>query len=230
MEVRQEGWPRPVVDDALYGLLLFDQLEYRAYDGATDTLRWDAQGWYGGDYHKLWVKTEGESTTSGSSMIDVETQLLYSRLVAPFWSLQLGLRYDLESGPGSDLSRGFGVVGFQGFAPYRFDVEPALFVSEDGDVSARLTGTTDWFVTQRTILQPRLETEVAAQDVAEVGVGKGLEYVELGLRLRHEIRREFAPYLGIEWEKLFGQTAGFARNDGENDSAFALVLGVRVWL
>lgn len=223
-------WPSPVEDNQLFGFFLFDQLEYRVNDGASNSVRWDAQGWYGGDNDKVWFRSEGESTTSGASATDAELQLLYSRMVAPFWDVQVGARYDTLSGSGPDRSRWLGVVGFQGFAPYRFDVEPALFVSEEGDVSARLTGTTDWLLTQRLILQPRLETEVAAQDVEEFGIGEGLEYLELGLRLRYEVRREIAPYVGIEWEKLLGQTADFARAEGDDDSSLALVFGLRVWL
>lgn len=225
-----EEWPDPVEDSQLFGFLLFDQLEYRINGGTSDSVRWDAQGWYGGDYNRLWFRSEGESATSGASSTEAEFQLLYSRMVAPFWDVQLGVRYDTVSGSGPDQSRWLGVAGLQGFAPYRFDVEPALFVSEDGDVSARLTGTTDWLLTQRLILQPRLETEVAAQDVEEFGIGEGLEYIELGLRLRYEVRRQIAPYVGIEWERLFGRTADFARAEGDDDSNLALVFGLRVWL
>ena len=229
VRVRQEGWPLPIVDDASVGFLLFDQLEYRDHDNAADTLRWDTQGWYGGDYEKLWFRSEGDSSASGRSSSEIENQLLYSRVVAPFWDLQVGLRYDSESGSGPDRTRWFGVLGLQGFAPYRFDVEPALFISEDGDVSARLTGTTDWLITQRLVLQPRLEFEFALQDVGDFGVGSGLEYLDLGLRLRYEVRRELAPYLGLEWQNLLGETADLARGDGEQDSDLALVFGLRIW-
>lgn len=233
--VRQERtgipseWPAPVEDNALFGFALLDQFEYRTYDGAPDTVRWDALGWYGTDYDRLWFRSEGESTTSGPSSTDAEFQLLYGRLIAPFWDAQVGVRYDTSSGPGPDRSRWLGVLSLQGFAPYRFEVEPALFVSEDGDLSARFTGTADWLLTQRLILQPRLETEVAAQDVEEFGVGQGLEYLELGLRLRYELRREFAPYAGVEWGQLFGRTADLARAGGDDDSNLTLVFGLRLW-
>lgn len=226
----QERWPAPVEDQALFGFLLFDQLEYRAFDHGTDAIRWDAQGWYGGDYNKLWFRSEGESTTSGPSVTGAEFQLLYSRMIASFWDVQVGLRYDLLSDPDGDASRWTGVLGLQGFAPYRFDVEPALFVGEDGVVQARLTATTDWLITQRLIAQPRFEGQAGTEDIEEFGIGEGLEYMELGLRLRYEVYREFAPYVGIEWERLFGDTADFARAEGEEDSAYAFVFGVRVWL
>jgi copper resistance protein B len=226
----QERWPAPVEDQARFGFLIFDQLEYRAFDHGADAIRWDAQGWYGGDYNRLWFRSEGESTTSGQSATGAESQILYSRMIAPFWDVQVGLRHELLSDSGVDESRWSGVLGLQGFAPYRFDVEPALFLGEDGVVQARLTATTDWLITQRLIVQPRFEAQAGTEDIEEFGIGKGLEYMELGVRLRYEVYREFAPYVGIEWERLFGDTADFARSGGEEASARALVFGVRVWL
>lgn len=224
------NWPPPVQDDAPFSFFLFDQLEFRENDAGPDALRWDAQGWYGTDRDKIWLRTEGDSNTSGPTTTDAEAQLLYSRMISPFWDVQLGVRYDRRFGSSDTPSRWFGVLGLQGFAPYRFDVEPALFVSEDGDVSARLTATTDWLLTQNWILQPRFEGEAAAQDAVEFGVGEGVEYVELGLRLRYEVRRELAPYVGLEWERLFGETADLARDSGDDDSTFSFVVGLRAWL
>lgn len=223
------NWPRPVEDSQRYGFLLVDQLEYRVKNAADDTARWDVQGWYGGDYNRLWMKTEGEWRTDGERGGEAEVQALYSRLVAPFWDFQLGLRYDQFSGAGFDRSRGFAVIGVQGLAPYRFELEPALFISQDGDVSARLTTTYDLLLTQRIILQPRLDFDAAVQSAERFGVGDGVNSVGLGLRLRYEIRREFAPYVGIHWLRRFGETADISRRDGGRGEDIAVVFGVRLW-
>lgn len=227
-QMSHKDWPRPVEDQELRGFLLFEQLEYRWNQG-PNAFRWDGQGWVGGDYNRLWVKSEGDQRTSKDKGGEAEGQFLYSRLIAPFWDFQAGLRYDKLWGKGPDPSRLFGVIGFQGLAPYWFEVEPALFVSDRGDVSARLTATYDLLFTQRLILQPRLETEVAVQRVKRFGVGRGINDVDLGLRLRYEIKREFAPYVGISWNRKLSDTADLARRERERVGTFAVVLGVRLW-
>lgn len=223
-----KSWPNPVMDTPIIGYLLFDQLEYRVNRG-TNTFNWEIQGWLGGDYNKLWLKTEGEQQTSRKKEGEAEAQLLYSRLISPFFYFQIGGRYDGLWGGGSQRSRGFGVIGFQGLAPYWFDIEPALFISQDGDVSARLEAEYELLLTQRLILQPRFEANVAVQNAKRFGVGKGVNDIELGLRLRYEIRRQFAPYIGVNWTRLFGDTADLARRDGSKVSIPAFVAGVRMW-
>jgi len=156
-------------------------------------------------------------------------QLLYSRMIAPFWDFQAGLRYESIYGDGPDRDRNFAVVGVQGLAPYRFDVEPAVFVSENGDLSARFTATYELLLTQRLILQPRFETNLAAQQVEKFGAGRGFNDVELGLRLRYEMRREFAPYVGISWLRKLGDSEDFARDEGAQVDDLSLVAGLRLW-
>lgn len=223
-----KNWPKPVEDSQRFGYLLVDQLEYRMKEGA-DTMRWDVVGWYGGDYNRFWLKTEGDWRTSGERGGEAEVQVLYGRLIAPFWDFQVGLRYDQFSGAGFNRSRGFAVIGLQGLARYRFGVEPALFISQDGDVSARLTATYDMLLTQRLILQPRLDFDAAVQSAEKFGVGEGVNSIGLGLRLRYEIRREFAPYIGVHWLNRFGETADLARLHGGRADDIAVVFGVRLW-
>lgn len=221
-------WPEPVEDDHPFWFLLFDRLEYGVNEG-PDTILWDVQGWVGNDYNKLWIKTEGEQKVSDDNGGEGEVQALYSRLIAPFWYFQIGGRYEKLYGKGSDPSRGFVVIGFEGLALYWFEVETALFVSEDGDVSARLEAEYDLLLTQRLIAQPRFETNIAVQEVEKFAVGEGFNDVELGLRLRYEIIREFAPYVGVSWTRLLGDTADIARSEGEEVSNLAFVAGVRMW-
>jgi copper resistance protein B len=201
-----------------------DQLEYRIDDGPA-TFTWDAQGWVGGDYNRAWLKSEGDYLTDDGIVENAEIQLLYSRSIAAFWDLQIGGRYD----PKPDPSRGFAVIGIQGLAPYFFEVDVAGFVSDDGDVSARLEAEYELLFTQRLIAQPRVEMNFAVQEVEELGIGSGLSDVELGLRLRYEIVREFAPYIGVAWERKVGKTADFAREEGEDVDNLWFVVGVRFW-
>jgi copper resistance protein B len=181
------------------------------------------------DYNRLWMKMEGEWRTGGERGGEAEVQALYSRLIAPFWDFQVGLRYDQFSGAGFDRSRGFTVIGLQGLARYRFEIEPALFISQDGDVSARLTATYDLLLTQRLILQPRLDFDAAVQTSEKFGVGEGFNSVGLGLRMRYEIKREFAPYIGVQWLSRFGETADLSRRGGGRAEDIAVVFGLRLW-
>ena len=139
--------------------------------------------------------------------------------------MQAGVRHDFKPGP----ARTYAAIGFEGIAPYWFDVEGALFLSDKGDLLGRLEGYYDQRVTQRLILQPRVELNFAAQDVPANGIGSGLSDAELGLRLRYEIKREFAPYVGISWERKIGGSARFARAAGDRVQSTSLVLGIRAW-
>lgn len=225
---RQSGapadWPDPVHDQALYSMVLIDRLE-AGFSDDEDTRVWDAQGWWGGDYNKLWIKTEGEGE-QGESLEALELQALYSRVIAPFWDAQIGLRHDFRP---DDNERTHLAVGVQGLAPYRFELDSALFLSDEGDLTARVEAEYEIMFTQRLVLQPRLELNAAAQSVTELGIGSGLNNTETGLRLRYEIRREFAPYLGVSWTRFYGDTADLREADGEDDSAVYLVAGIRAW-
>lgn len=219
------GWED--TDEIVFGKLIIDQLEYRNND-TNDTLRWDIQGWRGTDYKKFWFKFEGEDETSTSSG-ELELQTLYSQSVAPFWDFQIGARYDQEYGSGSTNDRLFAVIGFQGLAPYWFELEPALFVSEDGDISARVVSTYDLLFSQRLILQPRFEINVAGSEAQDFGIGKGINDIQLSLRLRYEIRREIAPYAGLSWTKQFADTKDLTRAAGGDTNNLAFVAGIRLW-
>jgi len=219
------GWEE--TDEIVFGKIIADQLEYRNNDG-SDTLKWDIQGWRGTDYKKFWFKLEGENDTA-SSTGEFELQTLYSRAISAFWDFQVGARYDRTYGAGSGSDRVLAVIGVQGLAPYWFEVEPALFISDDGDVSARVAATYDLLLSQRLILQPRFEVNAAASAVREYGIGAGINDLQLGLRLRYEIRREVAPYLGLSWTKQFGDTRDLARAAGESSDDLAVVAGIRLW-
>lgn len=206
------------------GMLQGERLEYGADDG-DEVLLWDFQGWLGGDIRRLWIKTEGEYGMEPGRLEEGEIQALYSRAISPYFDLQAGIRHDFEPGP----SRSYAVLGVQGLAPYWFELDTALFVSEEGDLSARVEAEYEILLTQRLIAQPRAELQVEAQEVPELGIGSGLSTVDFGLRLRYEIRREFAPYIGVSWTELLGGTADFARAAGEATSSRSVVAGLRFW-
>ena len=216
-----KDWPKPVMDTERFTFLLLDRFEYRAKSG-NDGWPWGAQAWWGGDYNKLWIKSEGEAEWRGPGE-RADVQALYARRVSPYWHLQAGVRQDARPTP----SRTTGVLTIQGLAPYWFDVEGSLFFGNG--ISGRLEAEYDQLLTQRLILQPRIETNFAGSSDPARGIGSGLNDLELGLRLRYEIRREFAPYIGVSWTRKFGGTADFARAEGRDVSERALVLGLRVW-
>lgn len=172
----------------------------------------DAEAWIGYDLNKFWFKTEVE--VEDGRIEEAEVQFLYSRAIAPFWDFQASWRRDIRLQPEQDYL----VLKFKGLAPYLFDVDAGLFIGESGQVSARLDVEYEYLFTQKLILSPEIEMNIYSKDDEEVGIGSGLSDMELGLRLRYEIKREFAPYIGVNWTKKFGQTAEFARDEGEESS------------
>lgn len=199
-----------------------DRAEFRAREG-RDGYLWDVQAYYGGDIDKFWVKSEGEGSF-GEKPEAAEIQGLWSHAIGPWWDVQVGARQDLI-GP----ERTHAVIGVQGLAPYMFEVDAAAFLSHKGDLTASIEAELDQRITQRLLLQPRAEVDLSAQDVPELGIGAGLDTVELGLRLRYEIAREFAPYIGIEQEWKVGRSADYARLAGDDSSVTNYVVGVRFW-
>ncbi len=216
-------WDPPMGPKMLFWQVLGDRLE-TGFDDDVNTYVWDAQAWYGGDRTRAWFKTEGEGE-QGKSPESAELQVLYSRLIAPFWDWQIGIRHDFEPNP----TRTHFVLGLQGVVPYEFEWDSALFVSDEGDVSARIEAEYDLNITQRWVLQPRFELNAAFSDDPEIRLGDGVSSTELGVRLRYHFRREIAPYIGIAWEQLYGDTKTFAKDVGEPSSTTSLVLGIRFW-
>jgi copper resistance protein B len=205
-----------------FSMVLLNLAEYQA--SKHGGYRWDAEAWYGGDADRLVMKTEGlgESDAKPES---AELQALYSRAIGPYFNLQAGARYDFRPDP----SRLYATIGVEGLAPYYVQTVAALFLSTKGDVLARVEAYHDMTLTQRFILQPRAELNFAAQDVRETRTGSGLSNAELGLRLRYEIRREFAPYIGVSYDRMVGATARYARAAGEDVGGTRFVAGLHAW-
>ena len=221
-------YPDPVPDDELRFFTLFEQLEYRLpYDGGAYDLGWEAQGWVGFDYHRFVWKSEGELSFDGTDEGESETDLLYSHLVTPFWSMQLGAQYANEWKSGDYEDRWSGVLALQGLAPGMIEVDSSLYLSEDADVTFEVEAEYNLRLTQRLVLQPRAELGFAFQDIPERALGAGLTNVDLDLRLRYEIEREFAPYVGVRYGLLAGETASIADSAGLDTESVSLIFGVR---
>jgi len=222
------NFPTPVPDDRLYAFTLFEQLEYRvATDKAPDHLGWEAQGWIGGDFNKFWWKSEGEAAFDGADEGETETDLLYSRLITPFWNLQVGAQYANTWTTDDYDDRWSAVIALQGLTPYKFEVDNSLYISEDGDVTFAFEAEYNIRITQRLVLQPRVELGFAFQDIPGRNLGTGMTDANLDLRLRYEITREFAPYIGVRYRTLVGETNNIAQADGRDTEQLYFLVGVR---
>ena len=206
-----------------FSQIMFNIAEYQVRRG-RDSIEWDGEAWYGGDINRLWLKSEGDAAI-GRSVERAEVQALYSHAVGPYFNLQGGLRYDFKPNP----SRVYATLAIEGLAPRFFDVEASLFLSNKGELLARAEGYYDQRITQRLILQPRAELNFAAQSSRDIGVGKGLSDGEIGLRLRYEIKREFAPYVGVQYQRAFGDARRFRREAGESVGGLSVLFGIRTW-
>ena len=221
-------WPAVIFDDRAYLFFLFEQVEYRFADGRSpDHLGWEAQGWVGGDLNKFWWKSEGEAVFEGHDHGESETDLLYSRLISPFWNLQGGVQYANEWEHGGYQDRFSGVVAIQGLVPYKFEVDASLYLSEDADVTLDLEAEYDLRITQRLVLQPLVMLSAAFQDIPERALASGLTDIHLDLRLRYEIKRELAPYIGLRYRSLLGETEDIARAAGDSTSETYVIAGLR---
>ena len=205
-------------DDPLLAMFKLDQFERARGDDAYAT-SWEAEGWIGRDFDKLWLRTEGEHEDGAT---DARIEAFWDHAFASFWDWQLGVRHDFGSGP----QRSWAAFGVQGLAPYWFEVEATAYVGEQGRTALRLRAEYELLLTQRLILQPELEANLYGKSDPARGATDGLSDFDLGLRLRYEIRREFAPYIGVVWVRRFGDSDASTMRAG-SDTQF--VAGLRIW-
>ncbi|ORU90771.1 MAG: copper resistance protein CopB [Cycloclasticus sp. symbiont of Poecilosclerida sp. M] len=209
-------------DPSLFGLEI-DQLEIREA-GGENVIGFEGQVWAGADEHKIIIKALGERYHAETD--EAELQFLYSHAISVYWDVLVGLRKDYKPDP----TRKWGVIAFEGLAPYFVEVEASLFIGESGRTELRLEAEHELELTQKWTLTPEVEINLAGQNDEEMEVGSGLSDIELGLRLSYEIHQKFSPYIGLNWEKKFGTTADYAREDGEKASDLTLVFGFSAWL
>jgi copper resistance protein B len=220
----EPGWPQPVHSNLPFSRVMLNQNELRAGNGNT-TYRWEGDAWYGDNLNRGVFRTEGNWSVNTEKFEEAEAQALYSRAITRYFDLQAGLRYDFEPSP----SRGWLTFGIEGLAPMYWDIGAFVFISDEGDAAVRVEGYNDLYLTQRLILQPQFEVNMYSKDDASRGIGYGLSDLDIGLRMRYEIRREFAPYIGITYERKYGRTSDFARRDGDSVQDLRLAGGIRVW-
>ncbi len=213
----------PMMDSAWFSHALLDRMEAR-YGSAAPDMRWQGQAWIGGDYDKLKVKTQG-ILKPGGRVEDGRHELLYDRAIFRYMDLQLGVRADLDSRVG----RTWGAVGIQGVAPLFIDYELTAYLSDRGHAAARVALATDVLLTQSLVLQPEIEANLYSKADPRRGIGTGFADLDVGLRLRYEITRKFAPYVGVSYTQKFGETARLGSLHAEHDTAWRFLIGIRGW-
>ena len=214
----------PVGDQRVYVHGALDQLEGRLGGGADNGFRWEGEAWVGSDQNRLWIKSEGEVDGHGT-VSDGQQEIFYDRPITAYFDLQGGARYDLDSGPG----RGWAAFGIEGLAPYFVKVSATGYVGGGGRLAAKLMVAYDQLLTNRLVLEPEAELNIYSRDDPERQIGSGVSDLDAGLRLRYEIARKFAPYIGVTWQQKFGRTADFVQAAGERSSDVRLTGGVRAW-
>ncbi len=208
-------------DRRRFAKVMLDRLEWQ--EGDDSTLAWDTAAWYGGDFDKVWLAAEGERADGQTQ--ESRLELAWDRIVSPWWSVRAGLRHDGGIGPARDWLG----VGVAGLAPGFIEVEAALYLDDQGRSAFRLTTERDFLLTQRLVLQPEIELAAYGRDDPEKLIGAGLSDLELGLRLRYELRREVAPYVGVRWVEHFGDSAGFRRAADQEAGDLSWIAGIRAW-
>lgn len=209
-------------DDPIVTKVMIDQLETRITDG-DDPLVLEGYAWMGKDLNKLFIKYDVEQVKNETE--ELELQALYSRAIDPFWDFQIGVRQDQKPTP----TRNWLALGFMGVAPYWFEIDSTLYIGESDQIGLRLEAEYEWMITQRWVLSPEAEFNFHSKNDEATGTGSGLSDSQIGLRLRYEVTREFAPYVGINWNKKYGNTATYAKDEGEKVDSSQLVVGVRAW-
>ncbi len=205
-----------------FGALLVEKLEaVRTSDKPSTS--YDVKAWLGRDFDRVVVKAEGE--IDKGKLQDARTEILWGHAIAPYWDTQLGLRYDSGVGPG----RGWLAFGVEGLSPYWFDLEATAYVGNESRTALRFAASYDILFSQKLVLKPKIEANLFGKDDPEREIGSGLSSITTGLRLRYEINRQFAPYIGVEWKNMFGGTADYARLAGEKTNEYSLVAGVHLW-
>lgn len=212
----------PAHDNSIQQYVLLDRLEGWDADSGAGAA-WAMQGWLGTDLNRLWLRSEGERVDNRTESADLE--VLYGRSIARWWDVVAGVRHDFNPGGSQD----FAAIGVMGLAPYMFEVQATGYIGQSGQTAARVEVEYEMLLTNRLILQPMVEVDFYGRNDERRGIGSGLSTAEAGLRLRYEITRRFAPYVGIVHERAFGRTADFRRAEGEDASDTRVVAGFRIW-
>jgi copper resistance protein B len=213
---------KPVMDHGTWFHGILNEFEGR-YAPSGSEFRWDGEAWYGGDYNRVWLKTEG--TIDKGRMSDGDHEALYSHAISRYFDAQAGVRVDLDSGP----TRTWGAFGIQGLALYEFEVQATGYVSDQGRFAGKLEGSYDFLLTNRLILQPQAEFNLQTKSDRARGAGAGLSDVDAGLRLRYEFWRKLAPYIAVTYSGYFTQARRFAHERDDPTGTVRFTFGIRSW-
>jgi copper resistance protein B len=224
MPAKVPGWPTADSDSPVFTHFMLDQFEGRT-DGTNNLFRWDGEGWMGTDMNRLWVKSEGFA--GNGTVSDGDQEALYDRPIPRmrYFDAQAGLRVDGDSGP----TRLWFAAGMEGLAPYHFQFAPTFYIRDGGRVAGRINGMWDIYVNQRIALQPQAELNFYSKDDPARKTGSGFSGIDAGVRLRYEITRKFAPYIGWAYADTYGNSALYRRRSGEPTRSSNFVFGIRLW-
>lgn len=208
-------------DDPVVSKVMIDRLEFRDTEHGKPLIL-EADAWFGKSINKLWLKADIE--VMDGKWEEAQLHVLYNRAFSPFWDIQAGIRHDFKP-----VQRSWAALGVHGTAPYFIETNATAFVGEAGRSAIQLSAEKEFMLTQKTILMPEFALNIYGKDDHDLGVGSGLSELNLGLRLSHEIKREFAPYIGVNWSKKLGNTAEMAKGHGDKTQNTELLLGIQAW-
>lgn len=224
MSMPSAGMKDSMMENPVLTHARLDQFEGRT-SGSESEFRWDGEGWIGTDMNKLWVKSEGFSGNTAVS--DTDHEALYDHPIphVRYFDAQVGVRANLDSGP----RRAWAALGIEGLAPGYFEITPTLYIRDGGNVAGRVVASYDLLLTQRWIVQPEAEFNLYSKDDPRRQIGSGLSDLDAGLRLRYEVSRKFAPYIGFADTGKYGNTASYSRQAGQSASGAQFLFGIRLW-
>lgn len=208
-------------DDPFLSKVMIDRFEVRKGDHGNPVIL-EADAWFGKSVDKLWLKTDIEAVEG--DLEEAQLQVLYNRAISPFWDVQAGIRHDFKP-----VKRTWAALGVQGTAPYFIETDATLFLGKSGQTALNVSAEKEIMLTQKTVLIPEVAMTIYGKDDHELGVGSGVSDLNLGLRLSHEFRREFAPYIGVNWSKKLGKTADLAKEHGDKTQNTEFLLGIQAW-
>jgi copper resistance protein B len=222
--------PAAAMDDSAIFWRIDAMAERRFHDRAP-AWEWKAKAWIGDDYNKL--RMENSGVLSDNGVIDkeggtkgIDSRVFYSRLISDFWDAKIGIQATVF---GPDLSRTAFIAGFEGLAPYGIHVDLVGAFSQTSVATLRLEVAYDILLSQKLIATPFAEAVVASGDDRAIDLGAGLSRFEVGLRLRYEIAKEFAPYIGLSFEQFTGATASYVAADNDPTSKLRFLVGLKTW-
>lgn len=220
-------YPIKPMSNPLFGLFLIDRLGYTIED--KDNLMYEITSWYGGDYDRLWMEAEGEHNLDGKGGEIEKFDVMYGRWIKPFWDGRVGLGYIGRYGNNDNFGRVGLVLGLKGLAPYMFETDFNIKILTTGEVLSDLELEYSVLLTQQLIIQPKLSSLYSSKNIEKIGIGSGVNNVNISLRLLYEIKREFAPYIEVSHTRYFGNAKNYFKAEMGEEKDTNIYIGLRLW-